>query len=157
MQKTRSLFSTLKLSAHCLCEQGYNAANLIEIAEVVGQSGGLNSDAVGSEIIKTMEFHAEQDRKEREEQRKREREIKLQQKQEDFFNTLPIPVRQEMLKVCENNYWKAVDFASKQMRNKPKKQAERRAHVQPENQRKPCTETIPACQISEKADDCGCE
>jgi hypothetical protein len=156
MQKTRRLFNTLKLSAHCLCEQGYNADNLIEIAEVVGQSGGLNSDAVGAEITKTMEFHAELDRKEREEKRKREKEIKLQQKQEDFFNSLPIPVRQEMLKVCENNYWKAVDFASKQIRKK-NKEAERRAHVQPENQRKSCTETISACQISEKADDCDCE
>lgn len=116
MQKARSLFNTLKIAGHCLCEQGYSPVNLIEIAEIVESVSGIPAAPAVSEIQQTVRFHVELDRQEREAKRQREREIKLQEKQENFFNELPMETRAKALMVCENNYWRAVEFASKQLR-----------------------------------------
>ena len=56
-KEVKRWYRTLEISAHCMCEQGYDASNLIKIAKYVEEKSGVKANPVAYEIRETIEFH----------------------------------------------------------------------------------------------------
>lgn len=56
-KEVKRWYRTLEISAHCMCEQGYDARNLIEIAKYIEEKSGIKANPVAYEIRETIEFH----------------------------------------------------------------------------------------------------
>jgi len=109
MNEIRRWLRALELSAHCLCEQGYDARHLIDIALHIEKTSCIKSGPTVCQIEQTIRFHADLDTKERKEISLRKREEKLMIKWEEKFQLLPGQAREHLIR--ENgSYWKAIDF-----------------------------------------------
>lgn len=115
MEKVRvkRWYRTLEISAHCLCEQGYDASRLIEIAKYIERVSGVKANPVADEIQKTIDFHVEWERQEKGEKSLKERESRLIKKHEKEFRRLPGLVMQQMIHENGESYWKAVEVYTK--------------------------------------------
>jgi hypothetical protein len=109
MNTIKRWYRTLELAAHCLCEQGYDATNLIEIAKYIESSSGIKPNPVVDEILKTISFHEMLERREREEESAKRKEEKRIRRYDQLFRELPDDVRVEMIRQHNGNYWKAVE------------------------------------------------
>ena len=120
MNEVKRWYRTLEISAHCLCEQGYNADNLIEIAKYLEENTGIKANPVTHEIQRTIDFHVWHNKQERKTKQKREREVRIVEKRKQKFDMLPVVMQQQMIN-DNKTYWNAVETYAK----KGKRYAER--------------------------------
>lgn len=109
MYEIKRWYRTLELAAHCMCEQGYDVRNLIEIARYVEKTSGIKPNPTVTEIRKTINFHVNYERQKRKEMNLREKEQRLSRKHEERFQVLPVSVQNEMIRENDSIYWKAVE------------------------------------------------
>ena len=109
MTEIKRWYRTLELSAHCLCEQGYDASNLINIAEYIEHASGIKPNPTVPEIKATMSFHRNLEKQERREQARKERHKYLMNKYEERFGLLPAPIRNTIIAESGGTYWGAIE------------------------------------------------
>ena len=109
MNEIKRWFRTLELSAHCLCEQGYDPSNLIEIALHLENTSSIKSDSTVCQIKQTIRFHVNYEMERKKAVNLREKEVRRMEKREKIFQLLPETVQSEMIRENSGNYWKAVD------------------------------------------------
>lgn len=108
-KEVKGWYRTLELSAHCLCEQGYDAGNLIKIAEYIEHASGVIPNPTVPEIKATISFHRNLEKQERREQRREERQKYLMNKYEEKFGLLPALIRNAMIAESGGTYWGAIE------------------------------------------------
>ncbi len=117
MREIKRWYRTLELAAHCLCEQGYDASNLIEIALHIEKTSGIKPNPTVPEIKQTIKFHANYEMEKRKEMNLRQKEERLMEKREKKFQTLPTTVQSEIVRENSGSYWKAVEaYATRKRR-----------------------------------------
>jgi hypothetical protein len=118
MHEIKKWYRTLELAAHCLCEQGYDASNLIEIALHIEKTSGIKPNPTVPAIKQTIRFHENYEMEKRKELNLRHKEERLMEKREKKFQTLSGAAQSEIVRENSGSYWKAVEAYAARKRRK---------------------------------------
>jgi hypothetical protein len=117
MNEIKRWYRTLVIAAHCLCEQGYDAADLIGVARYIERTSGITSKSAADSILAAMRFHEALDRREREEARSRVKDAKMYSRHKMAFQALPETRRYELIRENGNSFWNAIEsYAARKKR-----------------------------------------
>ena len=57
MKEIKKWYRTLEIAAHCMCDQSYDAKNLIHIAKYIERTSEVKANPIAAEIQETIDFH----------------------------------------------------------------------------------------------------